>query len=326
MALAGRAAVRMQEAAGRPASTIAAFLRRAEAKEVVLGPESMLVIDEASMLDLPTFYRILRQVPSEARILLVGDPGQLPPIGFGLVLHALVDDPRIPKVELVRVYRQTDATGIPAVGRALRAGTLPSLPAEVAGAGSGVVMIPRPGGVRTEDVVDVVADLGGFAQDLRVLSATKAGPAGIEALNARFHAIMAAGRPEAKGFAEGEPVMFLKNDYRRDLRNGSLGVVKAVGEGAIVCDFDGAEHEFAGAGLDDLTLAYAITIHKAQGSQFRTVVVPVAQSRLLDRSLVYTAVTRAVDLAVLIGPVAVLSKAVAREQAADRREVALGLH
>ncbi len=326
MALAGRAAVRMREATGRPSMTIAAFLKRAEGRDIVLGPESLVVVDEASMVDLPTFYRMLRHLPDGARLLLVGDPGQLPPIGFGLVLHALVGDSRVPQVELVRVYRHTEGSGIPAVGRAVRSGALPSLPADPVAVGAGVVLVCRPAGAATEDVVDLVADLGGFGGDLRILAATKAGPVGIEALNARFHAIMAAGRPELRGFAVGEPVMFLKNDYRLDLRNGSLGTVTAIRGEMLAVDFDGAGHEFGGAGLGDLTLAYAITIHKAQGSQFRRVVVPVAPTRLLDRSLIYTALTRAVDMAVLVGPEAVLHRAVAREQAADRREVALATH
>jgi exodeoxyribonuclease V alpha subunit len=189
-----------------------------------------------------------------------------------------------------------------------------------------VVLVRRPAGAETEDVVDLVADLGGFGDDLRIIAATKAGPVGIEAINARFHAIMAAGLAEFRGFAVGEPVMFLKNDYRLDLRNGSLGKVTSVLAESLVVDFDGTEHEFSGRALDDLALAYAITVHKAQGSQFRRVMFPVAPTRLLDRSLVYTALTRAVDLAVLIGPAEVLSKAVAREQAANRREVALPLH
>lgn len=321
MALAGRAAVRMREATGRPAMTIAAFLRRAEAREIVLGPESLIVIDEASMVDLPTFYSVLRHLPDGARLLAVGDPGQLPPIGFGLILHVLINDPSIPKTELIRVYRQTDQTGIPAVGRAVRDGLLPALPSKAPNHGSGVILIPAAEKATTEEIVDVVADLGGFTHDLRIVSAVKAGPFGIEALNERFHAIMAVGRPKLRGFAEGEPVMFLKNDYRRDLRNGSLGVVSAIRDGTIVVDFDGAEHEFSGVAIDDLTLAYAITVHKSQGSQFRRVVMPVARSRLLDRSLVYTAITRATEMAVIVGAPRLLEQAVSREQAADRREV-----
>ncbi|WP_271565893.1 AAA family ATPase [Bradyrhizobium sp. CCBAU 11386] len=326
MALAGRAAVRISEAAGWPASTIAAFLKGVEARNIALGPESLVVIDEASMLDLPTMYRILRSLPDGCRLLLVGDAGQLPPIQFGLVLHALVERNEIPSVELTRVYRQTEATGIPAVASAVRAGQLPGLPDKVDAASHGVALISSSE-LSTDQIVDVVADLGGFAEELRIVCAVKAGPAGTEALNARFHDIFAVGRRRhpTRRLAEGEPVMFLKNDYQLGLRNGSLGRITGIEDGKVTTDFDGTEVELSGYGLDDLALAYAITVHKAQGSSFRKVVIPIQKTRLLDRSLVYTAVTRATDLAVMVGDSEVLKQALRREAHAERRETALGL-
>jgi exodeoxyribonuclease V alpha subunit len=278
------------------------------------------------MLDLPTMYRILRSLPDGCRLLLVGDPGQLPPIQFGLVLHALVERTEIPSVELTRVYRQTEATGIPAVAGAIRCGRLPSLPDTVDATSGGVALIPTAE-VSTDQIVDVVADLGGFSEDLRIVCAVKAGPAGTEALNARFHDIFAVGkrRHPTRRLAEGEPVMFLKNDYQAGLRNGSLGRVTAIEEGKVTADFDGTEVELSGYGLDDLALAYAITVHKAQGSSFRKVVIPIQKTRLLDRSLVYTAITRATDLAVMVGAGEVLRQALQRDAHAERRETAFGL-
>lgn len=325
MALAGRAAVRIGEATGWPASTIAAFLKGVEARTIALGPESLVIIDEASMLDLPTMYRILRSLPDGCRLLLVGDPGQLPPIGFGLTLHALVDRKLVPMVELTRVYRQTEATGIPAVARAVKAGDLPELPSSVDVRSGGVALI-RSAEISADQIVDVIADLGGFSDDLRIVSAVKAGPAGTEALNARFHNIFAVGRRRhpTRRLAEGEPAMFLRNDYQRDLRNGSLGRVTAIEDGKVTVNFDGNEHELVGPALDDLVLAYAITVHKAQGSSFKKVVIPIQKTRLLDRSLVYTAITRATDLAVMVGDPAVLRQALGRDAHAERRETALG--
>lgn len=326
MALAGRAAVRIGEATGWPASTIAAFLKGVEARTIALGPESLVVIDEASMVDLPTMYRILRCLPDGCRLLLVGDPGQLPPIQFGLVLHALVDRNEIPSVELTRVYRQTEATGIPAIASAIRIGQLPELPDKVDASSSGVALIPS-GDLATQQIVDVVADLGGFAEDFRIVCAVKAGPAGTEAVNARFHDIFAVGkrRHPTRRLAEGEPVMFLRNDYQRDLRNGSLGRILKIDEAKVTVDFDGTEQELAGPALEDLTLAYAITVHKAQGSSFRKVVIPIQKTRLLDRSLVYTAITRATDLAVMVGAGEMLRQALERDAHSERRETALGL-
>lgn len=324
MALAGRAAVRIREATGWPATTIAAFLKGVEAQSVALGPESVVVVDEASMLDLPTAYRVLRHLPDGCRLVLVGDPGQLPPIGFGLVLHALIDRREIPAVELTKVYRQTEATGIPAVAQAVRAGRLPSLPGIAGQVRHGVAHLQIEKAA-TEDIVDIVADLGGFTEDLRILCAVKAGSVGTEALNRRLHDIFAVGKPRhpTKHFAEGEPVMFLRNDYRLDLRNGSLGRVVGIDGATLQVDFDGFTHDLGGRVLDDLTLAYAITVHKAQGSSFQRVVIPVQATRLLDRSLVYTAITRATDLAVLVGDREVLRSCLERSAHAERRETAL---
>lgn len=317
-ALAGRAAVRMSQATGRPASTIAAFLK---AGKTPLGPESLVVIDESSMLDLPTFYRILRLLPDGCRLLLVGDPGQLPPIGFGLTFHVLADAGMFPMVELKKVYRQTGASGIPAVSCSIRNGSVPDLE-RYAQQRAGVSLVACTADELADRIEDVAADLGGIGDDLRILSAVKAGPAGILALNQRFHRIMAAGRKTLMGYAVGEPVMFLKNDYQRGLRNGSLGTVTGLEE-VLVCDFDGQEHRFGQQDLSDLMLAYAMTVHKSQGSQFKRVIVPVQRSRILDRTLIYTAITRATDQVVLVGNVDVLAKAVQDLPSASRRRTGL---
>ncbi|HML44358.1 MAG TPA: AAA family ATPase [Hyphomicrobium zavarzinii] len=323
MALAGRAAVRMREATGRPASTIAAFLKACEAKKVALGPESLIVVDESSMLDLPTLYRLLRHMPEESRLLLVGDEAQLGPIGFGLTLHAFAEAPQVPAIRLRRIYRQAATSGIPVVAAAIREGQWPTLEHQVGL--DGVALVSTDSAPTADHVVDVVERLGGFGHDLRILTPLRAGDTGLEALNGLFHRLLSVGRARVPGrdLALGEPVMFGRNDYRRDLRNGSLGVVVRIDD-AVEVDFDGERHEFVGSALDDLSLAYAVTVHKAQGSQFRSVVVPVTRSRLLDRSLIYTAVTRATDRVVLIGEADVLAEAVRQPSAAGRRETGLG--
>lgn len=323
VALAGRAAVRMGEATAHPASTIAAFLGRIESGEVVLGPQTLVVVDEASMVDLPTFYRLLRRMPEGSRLLLVGDDAQLPPIGFGLVFHELVDVPDIPKVTLVRVHRQAAATGIPLVAAAVRSGTLPVMDKELTGPGFGVAFLDgsSDGQATLDDVVDAVATCGGWRDDLRILCPTKGGPVGTEAVNACFHDLPTRGhdRMPGRGFAAGEPVMFLRNDYRLDLRNGSLGTVTGFDGQVLEVDFDGRRHELSGRNLDDTALAYAVTVHKAQGSAFRRVVMPVTPTRLLDRSLVYTAITRAREQAVLVGDRRAFARAVQAATSANRR-------
>ncbi|MBJ3784191.1 AAA family ATPase [Devosia sediminis] len=320
-ALAGRAAVRMSQATGRPASTIAAFLKAVAAHKIALGPESLVVFDESSMLDLPTFYKILRVLPDGCRLMLVGDPGQLPPIGFGLTFHVLAEAGIFPMVELQKVYRQTGVSGIPAVSRSIRNGIVPDL-GRFEGKTAGVSFVPCGAEAMADAIVDVAAELGNIGDEVRMLSAVKAGPAGILALNQRFHRIMAAGRGVWMGYAVGEPVMFLKNDYQRGLRNGSLGKVLAHDEG-LVCDFDGQEHRFSQQDLSDLMLAYAMTVHKSQGSQFKRVIVPVQRSRILDRTLIYTAVTRATDQVVLIGDTKGLRMAITDPPSASRRKTGM---
>jgi exodeoxyribonuclease V alpha subunit len=198
------------------------------------------------------------------------------------------------------------------------------LPDKVDATSGGVALIPTAE-ISTDQIVDVVADLGGFAEDLRIVCAVKAGSAGTEALNARFHDIFAVGkqRHPTRRLAEGEPVMFLKNDYQLGLRNGSLGRITGIEDAKVTVDFDGTEVELSGFGLEDLALAYAITVHKAQGSSFRKVVIPIQKTRLLDRSLVYTAITRATDLAVMVGSDETLRRALERDAHAERRETAL---
>jgi exodeoxyribonuclease V alpha subunit len=120
MALSGRAVQRMRETTGRPASTIAAFLREAERGRVDPESEPLVIIDESSMLDLPLMYSIVQALPVRARLLLVGDPYQLPPIGFGLVFQVLAVSPNVPKVELVEVHRQARSSGIPQIAREIR--------------------------------------------------------------------------------------------------------------------------------------------------------------------------------------------------------------
>lgn len=324
MALAGRAAVKMTEATGRKASTIAAFLKAVEARQIVVGPEALVVIDESSMLDLPTLYRILRVMPASGRLLLVGDQAQLPPIGFGLTLHSLVTVPEIPKVELRTIRRQSAASGIPAVAAAIRRGRFP--PLEPFSPTAGGVTLLECRSVETADrLLDVVADLGGI-ENVKILSSLRTGATGIVAMNLLFHRLMASGRPSARQgrFIVEEPVVFLRNDYRRGLRNGSLGTVIAVeADGSVVVRFEGTEQRLSGYDLDDLDHAYAITVHKAQGSGFETVVVPIVPSRLLDRSLIYTAITRGIDRVVVVGDRRVLQSAVEKSPASADRQVGL---
>jgi exodeoxyribonuclease V alpha subunit len=161
---------------------------------------------------------------------------------------------------------------------------------------------------------------------VQILSAVRAGRAGVQSINQHFHHLRSPGRPAliSYGLAVGDPVMFTWNDYERDLFNGSLGHLTDIrGPHDAVAVFDRTRHALDAVDLESLELAYCITIHKAQGSQFSRVVVPVFPGPLLDRTLLYTAVTRAIDQVVLIGDIEAFEHAVIATPAPRRRETGL---
>lgn len=319
MALAGRAAKRMAEATGHEALTIARFLHQAKDGQEV-PPDTLVIIDEASMLDLPTAFRILKHLPDGARLLLVGDPAQLPPIGFGLVFHRLVESAAVPRVELTEVHRQAAETGIPAIAAAIRAHQVPAI-GEYTGRRPGVSFI-ECGLDEVVDRLDRLAD-DWAGHDWQVLGAVKAGSAGIDGVNAYFHGLC--DDDDLAGFRPGEPVIHLINDYDRGLMNGTLGRITAVSNGeepGLHVDFEGGQHFLPAAEVTErLELAYAISVHKAQGSQFRYVAFMVAPSRVLDQALVYTALTRGIEQVVFVGDREAFEQAVRSPAAAHLREV-----
>lgn len=323
LALAGRAAQRMAEATGRPAQTIAGWMKAAAEGKAETGAHSLVIVDEASMLDLPTTYRLLFHMHEDARLVLVGDVAQLPPIGFGLVLHRLVDSPIVPKVELTRILRATEASGIPAVSRAIRDGVVPHLPDWEPGI-AGCSFLEAA----TEEMIGAVerARLDGAATDeVQVVGPIYGGPAGIDAVNAHFHKENVRECSVAGRFAPGDPVIWTTNDRAKELWNGSMGVVEAVGQAGLRVTLDGRMVELASEDLEKLELAYAISTHKAQGSQFATVIVLIVRSRPLDRTLLYTALTRATQRVVLVGSRLVFEEAVRRPPVSLARVVALSL-
>lgn len=324
LALSGRAARRIREATGRPAQTIASWIRSVDAGLVPLDTEPTIAVDESSMLDLSTTYRLLRRLKRGCRLLLLGDPGQLPPIGFGLVFHAVVREPAIPQVELTEIMRQAASTGIPQVSRDIREGRVPRLP-DYRGLENGVSFIECRQREIVHTILDVVNDLGGVDQ-CRIVGAVKSGPAGVKTINHAFHELLTPGKSHLHGYAVGEPVIWLRNDYDLGLLNGSLGVVvRADTELAVEWEDEG-EKTIDPARLEDMDIAYAITTHKAQGSQFPRAVIPVCRSKILDRTLLYTAVTRAQSQVVLVGDRDAYESAIRNAANPSRRQTAIGTH
>uniref|UniRef100_UPI0035ADBF27 ATP-dependent DNA helicase n=1 Tax=Hylemonella sp. TaxID=2066020 RepID=UPI0035ADBF27 len=348
LALAGRAAKRMQEATGRSASTIANFLRAG--KE--LSGKVAVVVDEASMVDIVSMYRLCALLGPDVRLVLAGDPEQLMPVGPGLVLHALIRVPAVPLGELKVIKRY--GGDIAAAANSIRRGSWPSLPNDEAGA---IALIPCADTLTatgTSLIAETVLDLYRLdPENTQILSARRNGPDGVNTINSLCQAETTAGRKAVTvwsaqheamaltGFNLGDPVLCTRNMWDRGLQNGSLGTIVEIDDGqkpvadgedgdsdrplAWVLWDDGIRRPVAEAMLDDLDLGYAITVHKAQGSQWPRVIVPLTGHRLLDRTLIYTAVTRAKNQVLIVGDEDAARAAVESAPRVQSRQVALDL-
>lgn len=345
LALAGRAAQRMAEATGREAMTIAGFLTKIDPATIELG--SVIVVDEVSMVDVILMYRLLRHIPSGVRLILVGDPSQLPPIGPGLVLHAVAGLPSIPQTELKVVKRQSSASGIPQVAAAIRAHQVPTW-AEYQGKGSGTSFVACDEAKIEETVQGIYEDLGGDGTNyaVQILSITNANLGGVKDLNIALHnryqtdgvlvicldaeyGNVAANTLDRIALCVGDLVIFTENNYSLGLRNGSLGrIMEALpvsdpDDPCCRCEFDGVDYLLNSSQIHALSHSYSITVHKSQGSQFTRVILPIRKSSLLDQTLIYTAVTRGVDQVVLVGDLDATSAAIRAPATASRRNVML---
>lgn len=347
VALAGRAAKRMQEATGRPAMTIANFLRTC--KEGSLGERCAVVIDEASMVDIITMSQLCDMLGPKPRLVLVGDPAQLMPVGPGLVLHALEAEPQIATAQLTEVKRY--GGDIAAAAAAIRLGEWPELDNDP---DAPIAFVPCGGQSSGKgSIPEAVLSL--YRKDpanTQILCARRRGPDGAVHLNELCQEMLSSEREPVRvwdtqyddyaqvGLRLGDPVLCTRNLWERGLQNGSLGVVVEVespprvltDEAGDECGValawvdwdDGVRRPIVEEMLDDLELGYAITVHKAQGSQWPRVIVPLTGHRLLDRTLVYTAVTRAQRQVLLVGDEAAARAAVKRIPRAQSRQVALG--
>jgi exodeoxyribonuclease V alpha subunit len=357
-ALAGKAALRLSAATGREALTIHRLLLQVAkgADELDLGDtkapprldaRTLLIVDEASMVNLGLCHRLVQVMPPGCRLLMVGDIGQLPPIGFGIVFHRLAEMPEI-TAELKTIHRQSEGSGIPAVSRSIREGAVPSLPT-FAGPAEGVFILPCLKDDIPDRIEQVVADLGGFQGDhaLQVVAPVNEGDAGVVGLNQRFHEVHRRLRDvdpsvveedetsahEVRGylgqyFALGEPVIHRYNDYDRGLYNGSLGVISAIDpeRRKVHVNFGGELVEFDTQSLLDISLAYCLTCHRLQGSQSERIVVALYDHpQIMDTSWIYTAITRGEKQVVLVGDPEALKACLSRPTAWRRRRTAFGL-
>ncbi|WP_232630096.1 SF1B family DNA helicase RecD2 [Methylobacterium sp. Leaf118] len=334
----GRAAKRMTEQTGLEARTIHRLLeidvahggfRRNEANPL---DADLVVIDETSMVDLPLMHALLKAVPERAGLILVGDVDQLPSVGPGQVLGDVIASGRVRVARLTEIFRQAAESRIVVSAHRVNAGHVPEAPPRGAPSDFHIVTIDdAEAGVETlvETVSRHIPRRFGLdpARDIQVLTPMIRGSLGSRNLNHRLQAVLNPDPPvqvERFGwrFAPGDRVMETRNDYDRDVFNGDLGTIAGVdlAEEAVRVDFDGRAVIYPFAELDTLVPAFATTIHKAQGSEYPAVVIPVVMQHrtMLARNLLYTGLTRGRRLVVLIGQTQAIRRAV-REGASRRR-------
>lgn len=328
----GRAAKRLSETTGLEAKTIHRLLEVKAGSNSFQRDEShplecdLLVVDECSMVDVPLMNHLLRAVPSGAHVVFVGDVDQLPSVGPGTVLKSLIESRRIPVVRLTEVFRQAARSRIITNSHRINAGQLPESPSK--DEPSDFYFLEREDPERiAETLLELVqeripAKFGVDAiRDIQVLCPMNRGSLGVRELNVRLQDRLNPVREDEPyvekfgwQFRVRDKVIQTENDYDKDVFNGDIGQVTAMDlvEQELTVRFESREVVYEFGELDELALAYAITIHKSQGSEFPVVVIPLAmqQYMLLQRNLVYTGVTRGKRLVMLIGQKKALGSAV----------------
>jgi exodeoxyribonuclease V alpha subunit len=327
----GRAAKRMQEIARIPAMTIHRLLEFSPIRMNFIRDQKnplecdILIIDESSMLDIVLFYNLLKATPPEASVVFVGDADQLPSVGPGNVLRDLIQSGFVDVVELKEIFRQAEGSLIVENAHRINRGEEPTLPQGEKAQDKDFHFIER---ATPEEVASTIETLvtdrvpGAFGMDplleIQVLSPMHKGVAGVADLNARLQQLVnASGHALAHGsrvFRPRDKVMQIRNNYDKDIYNGDLGLVLSIDNDTrqVAVNFDGRIIDYEFSELDELELAYAISIHKSQGSEYRAVVVPVIMQHfiLLQRNLIYTAATRGKELVVFVGTREALSTAI----------------
>ena len=322
----GRAAKRMSEATGMEAKTIHRLLEYNPQDGYKRNDENplegdALIVDECSMIDILLMNNLLKAVPVGMRLVLVGDIDQLPSVGAGNVLRDVIDSQRIPVVRLVRIFRQAQKSRIVMNAHAINQGRFPDTSN---GRDTDFFFMREDDPERAaETIVRLVKERLPRAyrespDRIQVLTPMQRGVVGAANLNLLLQqALNPSGPSLSRGgytYRQGDRVMQLRNNYDKDVFNGDLGYIREVDteERTLKVDFDGKWVEYDVTELDELTLAYATTIHKAQGSEYPIVVMPVLMTHfvMLQRNLIYTGITRAKKICVLLGAAKALAYAV----------------
>ncbi|GAC1639458.1 MAG: ATP-dependent RecD-like DNA helicase [Chloroflexota bacterium] len=331
----GRAAKRVAETTGRLASTIHRLLEFQPASNsfnydnVRPLPYDFVIVDEVSMLDIVLFYHLLKAVPPESHLLLVGDADQLPSVGPGNVMRDLIASHAVPTVQLTELFRQVRGSQIILASHSVNRGVVP----EIANAADHDLFFVRA--EQEPQALDAIKRLVKERiprrygldpiDDVQVISPMHVGQIGVASLNQELQSVLnphVAGAPELRRgervFREGDKVMQIRNNYDKDVFNGDVGKVVEIDpdEGACVVAYPapGGSNDviYEANDLEELSLAYALSVHKAQGSEFPCIVLPLLTRHymLLQRNVLYTAMTRARQLCILVGSQRALTIAV----------------
>lgn len=334
----GRAAKRLSESTGQEATTIHRLLdfdpSTFDFKRNADNPLStdLLVVDECSMVDIVLMNQLLRAVPDSASVLLVGDVDQLPSVGPGSVLSDLISSTTVPVARLTEIFRQAASSQIITGSHAINRGLAPAVSKKGEQTDFFYLTAEEPEALFTKLMQIVTRRLPekfGFdpVNDIQVLAPMNRGGLGARSLNV---ALQEALNPHAHPrvtrygwtYAPGDKVIQTVNNYDKDVFNGDIGRVKAIDieEGELLIEFDGRDVNYLLNELDEIALAYAITIHKSQGSEYPCVVIPMAMQHytLLERNLLYTGVTRGKQMVVLVGQAKAVGMA-ARTRKSNRR-------
>lgn len=322
----GRAAKRMSETTGMEAKTIHRLLEYNPQDGYKRNDENplegdALIVDECSMIDIILMNNLTKALPTTMRLVLVGDIDQLPSVGAGNVLRDIIDSGVIPVVRLTRIFRQAQSSRIVMSAHAINRGCFPDISN---GQHTDFFFMKQEEPEKVaETIVSLVRDrlpkaYRQPAANIQVLTPMQRGVVGAanlnmalqQALNHNTAALVRGGYT----YKEGDRVMQLRNNYDKDVYNGDLGYVRSVDmeERTLTVDFDGQLVEYEVSELDELTLAYATTIHKSQGSEYPIVVMPVLMTHyvMLQRNLIYTGITRAKKICVLVGQTKALAYAI----------------
>lgn len=337
----GRAAKRLAEATGVQAKTLHRLLEYAphdntyQRNEENPLPYQFVIVDEFSMVDILLFYHLLKALPKDAHLLLVGDADQLPSVGPGNVLRDLLRCETIPTVRLTELFRQAQQSKIIVNAHRINAGQMPSLKSE---ATSDFFFVTEDDPFKAQRLLlDLVQrrlparyKLNPLT-DIQVLAPMYKGPLGVTILNEELQARL---NPASQAQVEwggrtiraGDKVMQVRNNYDKGVFNGDVGWVRGINRDDSYLNVEFLEEagpmlvKYEFHELDELMLAYAVTVHKSQGSEYPAIVVPLTTSHamLLQRNLLYTAITRAKRLCVLVGQPRALEIAVRNDRVAQR--------